>query len=54
MLLALPVWLLRVSPDPRVLLAFPVTMELMERSAQLDLLVLLAHLVRLCLRRAWE
>lgn len=52
--LALLAWLLRVFPDLRVLLVFPVRMEPMESLAQLDLLVPLAHLVRLCLRRAWE
>lgn len=51
---ALLVWLLRVLLDPRVLLVSPVSPVLMEKLAQLVLLVPLVLLVRLFLRRVWE
>lgn len=48
------VWLPRVTPDLRVLLVNPVSLVLMEKLAQLALLVPLVLPVRLCSRRVWE
>lgn len=51
--LVLLVWLLKVFLDPRVLLVSQVSLVLMEKPAQLALLVPLVLLGRLYLRREW-